>query len=67
MNKGETVEELGKQLTIFSSLIFSRLIKKIEQLLVLVQPILFGIIAVVIVMMYLSIMLPIYQSMKGIY
>lgn len=67
LNKGETVENIGKQLTVFSKLLFERLIKSIEQLLVLVQPILFGIIAVVIVAMYLSIMLPIYQSMKGIY
>lgn len=41
--------------------------RSIEQLLTFVQPLLFGIIAIVIVGMYLSIMLPIYQSMKGIY
>lgn len=67
MNKGESVTDLGYELEIFAQMLFKRLMRSIEQLLTFVQPLLFGIIAIVIVGMYLSIMLPIYQSMKGIY
>lgn len=67
LNKGESITELGNELDIFSQMLFKRLIQSIERLLTLVQPLLFGVIAMVIVGMYLSIMLPIYQSMKGIY
>ncbi|WP_235778189.1 competence type IV pilus assembly protein ComGB [Paucilactobacillus suebicus] len=66
-NKGETVENLGKQLSVFSKILFSRLLKSIEHLLTMVQPILFGFVAMLIIAVYLMIMLPIYQSMKGIY
>lgn len=67
LNKGESIKELGNELDIFSQMLFNRLIQSIERLLTLVQPLLFGVIAIVILGMYLSIMLPIYQSMKGIY
>ena len=67
MNKGETVENLGQQLAVFANLLFDRLINQIERLLTYVQPLMSGIIAIVIVTMYLCIMLPIYQAMKGIY
>lgn len=67
LNKGTTGIDLGKQLQTFSMVLFTRLTKQVEKLLILVQPILFGGIAIAIVSMYLSIMLPIYQSMKGIY
>ncbi|MFZ2353164.1 competence type IV pilus assembly protein ComGB [Paucilactobacillus nenjiangensis] len=67
VNKGETPKELGKQLEAFSNVLFKRLTSSIEKLLTMIQPLLFGVIAVVIVLLYLSIMLPIYHSMKGIY
>lgn len=67
MNKGDSVSELGYELEIFAQTLFQRLIQSVERLLTFVQPLLFGVIALVIVGMYLSIMLPIYQSMKGIY
>ncbi len=67
MNKGESILELGNELDVFSRMLFKRLIQSIERLLTLVQPLLFGVIAIVIIGMYLRIMLPIYQSMKGIY
>lgn len=67
VNKGATTKELGQQLDAFANVLFKRLSKSIEKLLTMIQPLLFGIIAIVIILLYLSIMLPIYHSMKGIY
>lgn len=67
LNKGATTKDLGRQLEAFAKILFGRLVTNMERLLTLVQPLLFGFIAIMIVAMYLSIMLPIYQSMKGIY
>ena len=67
MNKGTTIEKMGQDLTIFANLQFKALTTSIERLLVFVQPIIFSVIAVVIVGLYLSLLLPIYHSFQGVY
>ena len=67
MNKGMTLEKIGQDLTIFAQLQFKTLTNSIERLLIYVQPIIFSVIAIVIVCLYLSILLPIYHSFQGVY
>ena len=66
INKGATLEELGDELAVFAQLQFKRLVQSIERLLVWVQPVIFILIAVTIVALYLSILLPIYHSLQGV-
>lgn len=67
INKGATVEELGADLAILAKMQFKRLINQLEGMLAMVQPVIFIVIALVIVCLYLSILLPIYQSIQGVY
>lgn len=67
INKGTTVRELGTDLSMLAKMCFDRLLRQLEELLTFVQPIIFIVIAVVIVVLYLSILLPIYQSIQGVY
>lgn len=66
INKGATMATLGDELAAFARVQFKRLTRQIEGLLVWVQPLAFGLIALVIVALYLSILLPIYHSMQGV-
>lgn len=66
INKGVTRKELGDELAVFAQLQFKRLVHSIEHLLIWVQPVVFVLIAVVIVGLYLSILLPIYHSLQGV-
>lgn len=61
--RGLTSQQLGEELAVFARLQFQHLTRRTESLLVLVQPVLFLIIALGILGMYLSLLLPIYQSM----
>ncbi|MBB1095156.1 type II secretion system F family protein [Limosilactobacillus sp. BG-MG3-A] len=67
MNKGATRENVGRDLTVFANLKFQALTTSIERLLIFVQPVIFSIIAIIIVVLYLSILLPIYHSFQGVY
>lgn len=67
VNKGSTMAELGDDMAVMAKLQFKRLIEQLEGLLSLVQPIIFVVIALVIVFLYLSILLPIYHSVQGAY
>lgn len=66
INKGATRQELGDELAVFAQLQFKRLVHSIERLLTWVQPVVFALIAAVIVVLYLSILLPIYHSLQGV-
>ncbi|KRK56468.1 ComG operon protein 2 [Limosilactobacillus antri DSM 16041] len=66
-DKGTTVDQLGADLMALGKLHFQRLLVQLEELLSFVQPVIFIVIAVVIVALYLSILLPIYQSIQGVY
>lgn len=65
LRRGLTTQELGCQLTMLAHLKFEELGQLYEKKLSIVQPVLFGIIAIGIISMYLSILLPIYHSMQG--
>jgi competence protein ComGB len=67
LNKGNTTEALGKELVMFSKIKYQKLTKQIERLIGLIQPMMFLLIGVVIVFMYLSLLLPMYHSMEGVY
>ena len=60
------IDDLGNDLTALANILFQRLASRIERLLTLIQPIIFGIIAIVIVGLYLRLLLPIYHSMQGV-
>ncbi|WP_410889090.1 hypothetical protein [Pediococcus pentosaceus] len=45
---------------------YKTLIQKIERMILIVQPILFGIIGIVIVLMYMNLLMPMYNSMKEV-
>lgn len=63
LGRGLTTERLGDELGVFARLQFTRLTRQTEGLIVMVQPVLFLLIALGILGMYLSLLLPIYQSM----
>lgn len=66
INKGATLKDLGDELTALAKIQFRRLTQQIESLLVWIQPVIFGLLALIIVALYLSILLPIYHSMQGV-
>lgn len=67
VHKGMTVEELGADFNMLAKMQFKRLLVQLGELFTLVQPVIFIIIALVIVGLYLSILLPIYQSIQRVY
>lgn len=65
--RGLPVTQLAGELSAYHELLFQQLLSTTERLLVFVQPLLFILVAVLIVGMYLSILLPIYHSLQGVY
>ena len=67
LNKGETLENISNELAVYSEVSYRKLLKLIDKLIELVQPILFIVIAIIIVGTYLTILLPIYKTLGGLY
>ncbi|SFV40324.1 competence protein ComG [Ligilactobacillus acidipiscis] len=67
LNNGDTKEEMSKELAIFSQNSYRNLLRGSERLLTWVQPLLFLVIAAIIIGTYLAILLPLYSSIGGIY
>lgn len=65
-HKGGTLNALAAELLIYSELSFTRLEQLVTRLVNLIQPLLFLIIAVIIIVVYLSIFGPIYQQIGGV-
>ncbi|AEV95038.1 competence type IV pilus assembly protein ComGB [Pediococcus claussenii] len=65
-NKGGTIKTISDELKTFSKIKYQNLTKQLEHLITLIQPIMFGVLGLIIVLMYLSILMPMYGSMKGI-
>lgn len=65
LQAGESGPQLAQDLLLMSELKFEETRRHLKRALNLVQPILFGVIAVVIVVTYLLVLLPIYGMMKG--
>ncbi|MCH4124379.1 MAG: type II secretion system F family protein [Levilactobacillus sp.] len=67
LSKGSTPPQLARELHAFSQLQYRELVRRLERALALVQPILLGIVALLIVGAYLSLLLPMYQDLQGVY
>ncbi len=65
--KGRSKEEIGKDLLAYSKLAYQKLLEKSDHLLAWVQPLLFMVIAIVIICTYLALLLPLYSSLGGLY
>lgn len=65
LEAGESGVQLAQDLLLMSELKFDETQRELKKILNLVQPILFGVIALVIVVTYLIVLLPIYGMMKG--
>ncbi|MFC6290221.1 type II secretion system F family protein [Levilactobacillus angrenensis] len=67
LSKGSTPPQLARELHAFSQLQYRELVRRLERGLALVQPVLLGIVALLIVGAYLSLLLPMYQDLQGVY
>ncbi|MFD2446045.1 competence type IV pilus assembly protein ComGB [Bacillus sp. CGMCC 1.16607] len=63
---GQSNGKLDQELLFFSNNCLKKLEEKMEKLLKLIQPILYGIIGILVISMYLSIMLPMFRMLDGI-
>lgn len=63
---GKTINDIQDELIIFSKIKFSDMNKQVNRLINMIQPILFLIIGVCIIVAYLLVLAPIYSSLKGI-
>ena len=66
LQAGESGTALAQDLLLMAELKFDEIQRDLKKILNLVQPLLFGVIAIVIVVTYLIVLLPIYGMMKGI-
>ncbi|MCF7523434.1 hypothetical protein L3X07_09600 [Levilactobacillus brevis] len=58
---------MGRELQAYSELQYRELVARSERLLALVQPILLGVVAVMVVGAYLTLLLPMYQNLQEVY
>ncbi|MFT9411669.1 MAG: competence protein ComG, partial [Liquorilactobacillus hordei] len=56
---------VGEEFFFFSEIIYKRLVIQINRLIEMIQPILFVIIAILIVITYLKMLTPIYSNLGG--
>jgi competence protein ComGB len=66
VNHGQTNGKLERELLFFSKSCLIKLEDKMEKSLKHIQPILYGIIAILVISMYLSIMIPMFRLINGI-
>ncbi|URZ87458.1 competence type IV pilus assembly protein ComGB [Floricoccus penangensis] len=62
---GEMKSKLGKELEIYSDECWNEFFIKIDRYLQLIQPVIFLFVALMIIMIYAAMLLPIYQNMEG--
>lgn len=63
--RGSQTDELSRNLNAFKNIKFDEMMRKINRLINLVQPILFLLVGLGIVIAYMSVLMPIYNSLKG--
>lgn len=66
VHQGEAKGKLGAELLLYSELIWGRFFSKLERLMTWIQPLIFLLVAVLIVTIYAAILLPIYGNMEGV-
>ena len=67
LNKGLTKDELSAEILFFADLSYKRLLRQLDKAISWLQPLLFLVIAGIIIGMYLSILLPMYAQIGGMY
>lgn len=67
VQRGQTATLLGRALIMQAQLTYRKLLASLERLATYLQPVLLLLVALVIVGVYLSILLPLYQMMEGMY
>ncbi|KRL03977.1 ComG operon protein 2 [Liquorilactobacillus oeni DSM 19972] len=67
LSKGSTLNELSAELMFYSQTIYKRLLVQMDRLIELVQPLLFLVVALLIISSYLSMLLPLYHNLGGMY
>lgn len=65
LQKGKVLSLVGEEFFFFSEIIYKRLVIQINRLIEMIQPILFVIIAILIVITYLKMLTPIYSNLGG--
>ena len=63
---GELKSKLGQELMVFSEESWSRFFERIERAMQLIQPLVFLIVAVLIILIYVAMLLPIYNNMGSV-
>ena len=63
--QGELTGKLGEELYVYSRLLLKRMVIKIEKLIQWIQPVVFLLIAILILSMYLAMFLPLYGNLGG--
>ncbi|WP_235809024.1 type II secretion system F family protein [Levilactobacillus senmaizukei] len=64
LTKGSSTSQLERELMTFSRLEYQRLTRQSERALAVVQPVLLSVVALLIVMAYLRLLLPMYQNLQ---
>ncbi len=67
LNSGDTVSGMANSMTAYSKLMFEEMIAKTNKAIGFIQPTMFLIIGVTIVLTYFQLLMPIYNSVKGLY
>ncbi len=67
VRKGRSLEHLSEELLMAARLTYKKMLASLAKLATYVQPLLFGVIALLIVGVYLSLLLPMYHMMEGLY
>lgn len=67
LNSGDTIEEMANSMTAYSRLMFDEMIMTTNKLIAVIQPTMFLIIGITIITTYFQLLLPIYNSVKGLY
>lgn len=67
VQQGEAKGKLGTELLLYSELIWQRFFYQLEQAMTWIQPVIFLIVALLIVLIYAAMLLPIYGNMEGIF
>ncbi|MCF6137888.1 competence type IV pilus assembly protein ComGB [Pseudalkalibacillus berkeleyi] len=63
---GQSNGKLGEELVLYSEMLFERTEGKLEKYLALIQPIMFGFIALIVLTLFLSVMLPVFHLFQSV-
>ncbi|GLB46701.1 secretion protein F [Philodulcilactobacillus myokoensis] len=67
LSKGDSLDVVAKNLNAFSKLCFKQIELRTNRLITFIQPAIFALIGIAIITTYLNMLMPMYQSLRGIY